>query len=1420
MPIDIPANSSHEHRLKQEPTNRAAGSTPVKPLPASDTPKDAPLRSESLKTTPTQNKSASNISSQDASATKAPTSDGSPAQANRAPQSNTAQPSAPTNQKAIENDDLVGAQKNSTAANTKNKNESKQAAQARSTETPSKTGATEPEQKNQKASPPPPADKLRQPVSAILKTLGQDESIPKATKSSIQKSLQAFIKQTFSLEAANSTKPSGNQPGSASPPLSNQSNPANSTGTPARPSPSKIISPDLQNLVKAAINTSGVLDTEQAGNQKATQWQGLEKKLAQLAKQIANDIYTKPELTTQKQKNAAPPEPTPASRPEQSQVKTPKQTPTAETATTQKASQPAPSTSTPKPESALLNTNTASKVQNTTSSREPLIEGKTSSEKTTNSEQIQPKRTEHEQTHNPIRAVLQNLRHEQAVSPATKSNIEHSLQALVKQIFAPRNNTNTSNNTKSEKTSKNSTTQEQSPSVGAQALKSNRVISNNLQTLVKTAIENSGVFDTQARSDSQKNNQWQGLDRKLSQLAKQLAVEVYSKPSKQINARAPQTKSAIIRPESKAPTLAKLAVSEPSSQVNKRSKSSSSPVSEKTSSPLNETSDTIKHRLANIKAAFKQPGAKEDILKSVGFDGSTNKQKAFKNILQNTQTSPPKAPNTQAPVLNQNQTKSPAQLQNIATRQTAIRPENPAALTPQPAQDTNTTSKSSPQPAPHTPQPTQQTPTTATNPSAKQLFQNLDISKFFLLAGSGKLLDDDFLHKPLGTTSNAEKSTAGPNKAPEAAKSFRAGIYQQIAHSVSQEARRTSKAQQAEPQKNHRDTTDVATNKPTITKQNISDAKLIRDEVYQAKVIQVSPPRPAPSEQRNSNAPDIKHPQNDDPLYRSMLKIAGRSVVVATAFPLEVGTHIPVKIDAQQQLFIPQNPTPVVKTLLNALNSVMPYQQNLAPALEMLNQPRAQQQLLSDKTQALANQLINSLSKSSQFSGSYNQPLGSDSPTSNNTAPEKQAQALSTTIKRAIQQSGVFAEKGQRDLIQGDQSGALKNILQSGVGDSENKRSKNTNLAAAHLNTHQEMKGKTPSSSVNTGNTSSTADKSQNAGANSSANSSTSTGTSTQTNANNTISSAFQASPSALNKNNSSISAKAQSQLSTPLDAQKGNSNTASSNAASSSASRSQYLSPQQILAGLQNNGVLPNNTSASARTESEELLSSDLKIQISKLIAALKQEQKSDGQDKLLAGIQAAQNSSVAANPFSFPQLSAGQAARRDSTYEEAGVGLLLRMLASALNRIQFHQLSSLQRSTANESSETSQSKSLQMEIPILGPHHNIDLFQLRIEEKAYEHTDNSNEDTLEKQWVINLAFDIAPLGQMYVQAKLVKHTLSTHIWADNSEALQMIQREGHTLRERLQEQGLEIREMTYQQGKPQGKETRIEQHLVNTNA
>ncbi len=237
-------------------------------------------------------------------------------------------------------------------------------------------------------------------------------------------------------------------------------------------------------------------------------------------------------------------------------------------------------------------------------------------------------------------------------------------------------------------------------------------------------------------------------------------------------------------------------------------------------------------------------------------------------------------------------------------------------------------------------------------------------------------------------------------------------------------------------------------------------------------------------------------------------------------------------------------------------------------------------------------------------------------------------------------------------------------------------------------------------------------------------------------------------------------------------------------------------------------------------RLEAERLLARDLKVQLSQLFAALKTGQplpESDG--RLLSPITAAAEPQLLNMPFNFPQLiTPSTPIRKDFTYDDANVGILLRLLAGALNRIQFHQLSSAHRALT-ESNDQTTVRTVQMEVPFLTGEKSIDPFQIRIDQEAPQ-KDRNVESEQKKRWLISLAFDLAPLGPMYVQASLIDERLGLTIWAESPAALRLINKEAPSFRDKLTEIGLDVQELQCRRGTPVGTKTRIDQHLVDIEA
>lgn len=247
---------------------------------------------------------------------------------------------------------------------------------------------------------------------------------------------------------------------------------------------------------------------------------------------------------------------------------------------------------------------------------------------------------------------------------------------------------------------------------------------------------------------------------------------------------------------------------------------------------------------------------------------------------------------------------------------------------------------------------------------------------------------------------------------------------------------------------------------------------------------------------------------------------------------------------------------------------------------------------------------------------------------------------------------------------------------------------------------------------------------------------------------------------------------------------------------------------------------LAPPTTTEIKTPEEEALLKSDLKVQLSKLLAGLKSPEQKTGTDGLLtSGISPTANPELLLNTLSLSSLSQSLAAKGEAAYDEKNIGLLLRLLAGALNRIQYHQLTSVKR-TLSDANELSGVKSFQLELPFWSPRQQIDSCLLRFDESPDEGGKEKLDQEKQRQWSISLAFDLEDLGPMFVKVRLVQQGVSATIWAENSATFNLIQQQVEGFRERLQQQGLEVRDLQIQRCAPSDIRTKIEQHFVDITA
>ncbi|KTT16716.1 flagellar hook-length control protein FliK [Pseudomonas fulva] len=170
----------------------------------------------------------------------------------------------------------------------------------------------------------------------------------------------------------------------------------------------------------------------------------------------------------------------------------------------------------------------------------------------------------------------------------------------------------------------------------------------------------------------------------------------------------------------------------------------------------------------------------------------------------------------------------------------------------------------------------------------------------------------------------------------------------------------------------------------------------------------------------------------------------------------------------------------------------------------------------------------------------------------------------------------------------------------------------------------------------------------------------------------------------------------------------------------------------------------------------------------------------------------------------------------------DEGDLEQLLRLAAAAVSRLQSHAMSSLQQSGTLENGNLQ--TTWQTEVPIRHGQEFVPLqVKLQREETPQQQADREHQapDALQPLWRIELAFDLAPLGPLQVQARLAQGRLNGQLWAEREPTARLIERQLGALRERLLARGLEVDELHCYPGAPaQGPRTRVEQRWVDENA
>ncbi len=165
-----------------------------------------------------------------------------------------------------------------------------------------------------------------------------------------------------------------------------------------------------------------------------------------------------------------------------------------------------------------------------------------------------------------------------------------------------------------------------------------------------------------------------------------------------------------------------------------------------------------------------------------------------------------------------------------------------------------------------------------------------------------------------------------------------------------------------------------------------------------------------------------------------------------------------------------------------------------------------------------------------------------------------------------------------------------------------------------------------------------------------------------------------------------------------------------------------------------------------------------------------------------------------------------------------------LLRLAAAAVSRLQSHQLSSLEQTGVTDDGRLL--STWQLEIPMRNMQDIVPLqVKFQREEAPQQEQQNDRRDsereTKQQLWRVDLAFDMEPLGPMQIQAQLISGSLSSQLWAERPFTASLIENNLSALRQRLLDSGLNVGDLDCHLGTPpQGNQTRLEHRWVDETA
>lgn len=158
----------------------------------------------------------------------------------------------------------------------------------------------------------------------------------------------------------------------------------------------------------------------------------------------------------------------------------------------------------------------------------------------------------------------------------------------------------------------------------------------------------------------------------------------------------------------------------------------------------------------------------------------------------------------------------------------------------------------------------------------------------------------------------------------------------------------------------------------------------------------------------------------------------------------------------------------------------------------------------------------------------------------------------------------------------------------------------------------------------------------------------------------------------------------------------------------------------------------------------------------------------------------------------------------------------LLHQHTLTSLAKVQLQQLHTLNhQQTQVDNPQPTQS--WLFEIPVRHGH-DVHPLEIRIDQEWVnedKNGDGSRERT--KQWSVMLSFDLPSLGGLYAQLTILDDAVSAKLWADQESTLKQAQAKLEDLRQQLQSQGVEVKQLQCFEGPPPSRSVSLNYALVD---